>query len=308
MKPKVLLAGGTGYIGKALSETIEHDAELFVLSKYPDKKETSQIANMTWIKSDIYNYEDVVKAMQDIDIAVFYLDPTKNSAKVTHSTARDLTLLGADNFGRAAALNHIAKIIYIPGSRYDNAIMERLGAYGAVVERTNLEIKRPHVNVELQVSKYDDVRSTVKVLLPKKWTLVGLVNHFITWLNDTKGTLVKTHKNNDSFIIYFKNRNKPLAKFKIEETTEDLITLKLISGSLVKKKAKPQGKLEFRLLKGTPMVMIHLFDYIPKLLFPIYYFVQAPLQKIIIRGFEIDCRIKHFQGRVRAGEKFKYTK
>lgn len=32
MKPKVLLAGGTGYIGKYLSEVIENDAELFAIS------------------------------------------------------------------------------------------------------------------------------------------------------------------------------------------------------------------------------------------------------------------------------------
>lgn len=38
MKPKVLLAGGTGYIGKYLSEVIENDAELFAISKYPDNK------------------------------------------------------------------------------------------------------------------------------------------------------------------------------------------------------------------------------------------------------------------------------
>ena len=34
MKPKVLLAGGTGYIGKYLSRVIEKDAELYALSKY----------------------------------------------------------------------------------------------------------------------------------------------------------------------------------------------------------------------------------------------------------------------------------
>ncbi|GKS37871.1 hypothetical protein SASK139_01090 [Staphylococcus argenteus] len=38
MKPKVLLAGGTGYIGKYLSEVIENDADLYVISKYPEKK------------------------------------------------------------------------------------------------------------------------------------------------------------------------------------------------------------------------------------------------------------------------------
>ena len=35
MKPKVLLAGGTGYIGRYLSRVIEHDAQLYALSKYP---------------------------------------------------------------------------------------------------------------------------------------------------------------------------------------------------------------------------------------------------------------------------------
>ncbi len=38
MKPKVLLAGGTGYIGKYLSEVIENDADLYVISKYPENK------------------------------------------------------------------------------------------------------------------------------------------------------------------------------------------------------------------------------------------------------------------------------
>ena len=61
MKPKVLLAGGTGYIGRYLSRVIEHDAQLFALSKYPkpDKGSTNKI---TWLKRDIYNHKDVVEA------------------------------------------------------------------------------------------------------------------------------------------------------------------------------------------------------------------------------------------------------
>ncbi|MEJ7493316.1 3-beta hydroxysteroid dehydrogenase, partial [Staphylococcus lugdunensis] len=55
-------------------------------------------------------------------------------------------------------------------------------------------------------------------------------------------------------------------------------------------------------------VIVHLYDYIPKMFWPVYYFVQAPLQGIMMRGFEVDCRIKHFQGRVQSGEKIKYTK
>ena len=39
--------------------------------------------------------------MSGMNIAVFYLDPNKNSAKLTQATARDLNLIAADNFARA---------------------------------------------------------------------------------------------------------------------------------------------------------------------------------------------------------------
>ncbi|ATH63331.1 NAD(P)-dependent oxidoreductase [Staphylococcus pasteuri] len=307
MKPKVLLAGGTGYIGKHLSSVIEEDAELYVLSKYP-KPEHEATTNMTWLQSDIFNYQDVVESMKNIDIAIFYLDPTKNSAKLTQATARDLNLIAADNFGRAAAVNQVKKLVYIPGSRNDNQTIERLGAYGVPVERTQLEIKRPHINVELQVSKYDDVRTATKIVLPKKWTLNQVVEYFFNWLDKTRGTIVKTYKSNDYYYIYVKNKNKPLAILKRMITEKDLITLQLVGGRLVKSNAKKQGKLEFRLLKGNAIVLVHLFDYIPKMFWPVYYFVQAPLQGMMMRGFEVDCRIKHFQGRIQSGEKIKYTK
>lgn len=135
MKPKVLLAGGTGYIGKYLSEVIENDAELLLYQNIQTIK--TDDVEMTWIQCDIFHYEQVVAAMNQIDIAVFFIDPTKNSAKITQSSARDLTLIAADNFGRAAAINQV-KVIYIPGSRYDNETIERLGAYGTTVETTNL--------------------------------------------------------------------------------------------------------------------------------------------------------------------------
>ncbi|SGX59862.1 auxiliary protein GraX/ApsX [Staphylococcus argenteus] len=307
MKPKVLLAGGTGYIGKYLSEVIENDADLYVISKYPENKKTDDV-DMTWIQCDIYHYDQVVNAMNQIDIAVFFIDPTKNSAKITQSSARDLTLIAADNFGRAAAINQVKKVIYIPGSRYDNETIERLGAYGITVETTNLVFKRALVNVELQVSKYDDVRSTMKVPLPKGWTLQHLVNHFIAWMGYTKGTFVKTEKVQDLVKVYIKNKARPLAVFKIIETAEGLITLKLINGSLVKNKAVTQGKLEFRFIKESAVVCIHLYDYIPRVFWPIYYFIQAPMQKMMIHGFEVDCRIKDFQSRLKSGENMKYTK
>lgn len=109
MKPNILLAGVTGYIGKNLIESIKDEGVLYTLSKYPKEKEYKEII---WLEKDIYNYNDVLTAMEGIDIAIYYLDPTKHSAKLTHATARDINLIAADNFGRATAKQGVSKIIY----------------------------------------------------------------------------------------------------------------------------------------------------------------------------------------------------
>ena len=62
-------------------------------------------------------------------------------------------------------------------------------------------------------------------------------------------------------------------------------------------------EIRVSIAKNNAIVLVHLYDYIPKMFWPVYYFVQAPLQGIMMRGFEVDCRIKHFQGRVQSGEK-----
>lgn len=305
MKPNILLAGATGYIGKNLVPQIKNVAHLYTLSKYPKEQD---LRDVQWLKKDIFNHRDVVDAMEGMDIAIFYLDPTKHSAKLTKASARDMNLLAADNFGRAAAKQNISKIIYISGGRFDNESIARLKAYGTPVEQTDNIVPRPHVAVELQVSKYDDVRSALSMQQPLKLTLEQLVNYYFNWLNETNGTLLHTKMDQDYYIIYIKDANKPLLVLKKELTDDDLITLFIVGGRLMNKKVQKQGKLEFRKLAGTQTVMVHLYDYIPKLVWPIYYMVQSPFQSLMMRGFEIECRIRHFNRRIQSGEDIKYTK
>ena len=68
------------------------------------------------------------------------------------------------------------------------------------------------------------------------------------------------------------------------------------------------GILEFRRFKETNEFMVHLFNYIPRIPWGIYYLSQAPIHNVTLKGFEIDCRIKDFQLRSEAGESKKYTK
>lgn len=305
MKPKVLLAGATGYIGKNLIASIKSEAQLYTLSKYPKEEEVQEVI---WLKKDIYNYQDVVSAMEGMNIAIFYLDPTKHSAKLTDATAKDLNIIAADNFGRAAAINKVTKIIYIGGSRFDRETVERLSAYGVTVEETENRVVRPNVSAELQVSKYDDVRTAMNMQLPVSWTLDYMVKAYMSWLNETKGTIIHSYNEGDNFFIYLKRKDRPLLILHKVQTAEDIITMHLVGGSLTKPNIQKQGKLEFRSLKGSSKVMVHLYDYIPKVIWPIYYISQAPFQKMMLRGFDVDCRIKNFQQRLRSGENMKYTK
>jgi len=305
MKPNILLAGVTGYIGKNLIYSIKDEGQLYTLSKYPKEKDFQEV---TWLKKDIYNYTDVLNAMEGMDIAIYYLDPTKHSAKLTQATARDLNLIAADNFGRAAAVHDIGKIIYISGSRFDFETIQRLEVYGVPVEKTQGIVSRPHVAVELQVSKYDDVRSALSIQLPMNWTLEQMVEYYFQWLDETKGTMLHTYKDEDNYVIYIKDKQNPLLVLHKDYIDQDMIVLHLVGGTVVKPNLQKQGKLEFRMLKDTQKVLVHLYDYIPKLVWPVYYLVQSPFQGLMLRGFEIDCRIKHFNGRIQSGEDIKYTK
>ncbi len=50
--------------------------KILLISKYPTIKKTDDV-EMTWIQCDIFHYEQVVAAMNQVDIAVFFYRPNK---------------------------------------------------------------------------------------------------------------------------------------------------------------------------------------------------------------------------------------
>lgn len=304
MKPKILLAGGTGFIGKALIEHIKDSGDVYTISKYPKEK---SVPNIKWLKRDIYKFKDMRVAMRDMDIAIYYLDPTKHSAKITQATARVLNLIAADNFGRAAELNGVKKIIYVRGSTYDDETLETLGHYKTPIEVTDLKVKRPHVSVEFQPGKYDDMRSAQIMPLPKAWTINDFVKYYFEWLGQTSGTFVRTIVTNNYYAIYTNLDKKPIFEFEKYYDENNLLILRMVDGRLTKNNRPKTAKLEFRKIPDKDYVIVHLMDYIPKMSWPLHYFLEAPLYQIIMRGFEVKCRIKRFQTTTTVEERV-YTK
>lgn len=308
MKANVLISGGSGYIGKHLISTLKDVGNLYTITKYESDMMIDD--EVKWRKCDIFVLKDMIEALKDIDIAIYYLDPNKKSAKLTQSTARNLNIIASHNMAKACKVNNVKKIIYIKGSPFDIETMEILSSTGIEVQVTEQSIKRPAVSIELQKSKIDDVRSVDRMPIPYKWDLEDVVKYYFQWLQETSGTLVRTELIGDIYYVYFQHRSKPLLKLKRVHPNidEDIIQFKVIGGSLTVDLYEDNGMLEFRKLRITNEFMVHLFNYVPRLPWSIYYLSQAPIHNVTMKGFEVDCRIKDFQLRSIAGEVKKYTK
>ena len=146
--------------------------------------------------------------------------------------------------------------------------------------------------------------------LPYSWNLEQGMEYYFEWLEETSGTLVRIKHYKDTYYIYFKHSNKPLLQLQRErhDIGDDIIQFKVVGGTLAVNMYEDNGILEFRRFKKTNEFMVHLFNYIPRIPWGIYYLSQAPIHNVTLKGFEIDCRIKDFQLRSEAGESKKYTK
>ncbi|MEB7780547.1 NAD-dependent epimerase/dehydratase family protein [Mammaliicoccus fleurettii] len=270
MKSNVLISGGSGYIGKHLISTLKDVGNLYTITKY----EADMIdMDITWRKCDIYVLKDMIDALEGIDIAIYYLDPNKKSAKLTQSTARNLNLLASDNMAKACKENNVKKIIYITGSPFDQETIDTLKSTGIEVQATEQSIKRPAVSIELQKSKFDDVRSVDRMPIPYEWDMEQVVKYYFEWLQETSGTLVTTELIGDTYNVYFKHRSNPLLKLKriTPSIHEDLIQFKVVGGALVVNLYEDNGVLEFRKLRLTNEFIVHLYNYIPRIPWSIYY-------------------------------------
>ncbi len=305
MKPNVLLAGGTGYIGKPLIHTLADRCFIHTISKYPKKQAHSAV---NWIEADIYNYLDVLRAMHGIDIAIYFLEPTKHSAKMTRALAKDLNIIAADNFARAAAQQGVKEIIYVRGSQFDNETVQQLGRYGVPVRFTSKKVNRSHISVEFQGAKYNDIRLVHHIPKPFKWSLGSFVHQMGIWLSQTPGTRTSIRHVDHRIEVYDKKQKRLLMVFELNKIDDTLYRLEMVKGRLAKVKGDNCAIIEFRYIQQLDAVIVHLFDYIPRAWWPIAYFIQVPFFQMLVRGFDTKCRIQNYYDRQQNGEDLHYTK
>jgi uncharacterized protein YbjT (DUF2867 family) len=110
--PTVVVAGSTGFIGTALAAHLEKRFHLVALTRSP----RTSIPNYAEVRQiDLFSSGDAEKGLEGADYAIYLVHSMMPSARLVQASFRDLDLLCADNFAKAAAKQGVRHIIYVGG-------------------------------------------------------------------------------------------------------------------------------------------------------------------------------------------------
>jgi uncharacterized protein YbjT (DUF2867 family) len=111
-RPRVAVAGATGFVGRALLPVLAARADVVGLCRGAPPGAPEGVA---WRRCDLFSLREAEAALGGIDVAYYLVHSMLPSARLTQGRFEDLDLLLADNFGRAAARVGIGRIVYLGG-------------------------------------------------------------------------------------------------------------------------------------------------------------------------------------------------
>ena len=115
-RPRVAIAGASGFIGTALCPRLAEHYDVVALTRSPARARTPDPTGLvTWQHCDLYNSDAVRAGLQGIEYAVYLVHSLAPSSRLTQASPRDMDLVLADNFARAAAANGVRQIVFVSG-------------------------------------------------------------------------------------------------------------------------------------------------------------------------------------------------
>ncbi len=109
-RAKIVIAGASGFVGKALIGALSGDFQITALSRSAGGEHDG----VAWRSCDLFSLLQVERAVAGADYAV-YLVHSMLPARLTQATFRDMDFILADNFARACAKSGVKQILYLGG-------------------------------------------------------------------------------------------------------------------------------------------------------------------------------------------------
>jgi uncharacterized protein YbjT (DUF2867 family) len=110
----IVVAGATGFVGAALGEAIGAEHHLVGLTR-DAKKSPRNTAYAEFRGCDLYSLLDAEQALVGARVAVYLVHSMMPAARLTQGSFRDMDLICADNFARAARKAGVEQIVYLGG-------------------------------------------------------------------------------------------------------------------------------------------------------------------------------------------------
>lgn len=114
MEPRktVVIAGGTGCVGRAVARRLAQKWRVIALSRDPPE---SLDPFWQWRRCDLFSLLQCERALEGADSAVYLVHSMLPSAHLTQGSFQDMDLVLADNFARSAARAGVRHIVYVGG-------------------------------------------------------------------------------------------------------------------------------------------------------------------------------------------------
>jgi uncharacterized protein YbjT (DUF2867 family) len=149
---KILVAGGSGFIGKRLIKSLSNRLaldesmhnEIICLSRNPEALKGKFDKEVSIVKADVSDYESLVRVMKDVDIAYYLVHSMEGSAKDWGRFA-ERDRIAAQNFARATTECGVKRIIYLGGLTHakENQLSEHMRSrkeVGEILSRGSAEV------------------------------------------------------------------------------------------------------------------------------------------------------------------------
>jgi len=148
-RPRLALAGTSGFIGAALCEALRERFELRVLTR--SMARTAPTEGVELRPCDLFSRRELAEALAGVDYAIYLVHNRDPSARLDQAQSQDMDLLVADNFAWAAARTDVRQILCRapllahpdrPSARDARELDEVLAAHGVplTVLRTGLVV------------------------------------------------------------------------------------------------------------------------------------------------------------------------
>ena len=111
-KQTIAIAGGTGFVGRALVERLRHRYNIIVLSR---RNALSIYDNVEIRKCDLFSKRSIEESLEGADYAFYLIHSMSSNSRLTQAKFSDLDLNVADNFIKACSVDKIKQVIYLGG-------------------------------------------------------------------------------------------------------------------------------------------------------------------------------------------------